>query len=71
VSPDQVRVILDALEFQETTLLDQFERQPRTRGGKPNPLRAYLQKEIDLVADARIAFKTAKLETVMDIRRRS
>ncbi len=62
MTPEQVGAIIDALEFKEQYYRARFDREPATRGGKPNKIKAALLKEIDAIADARLAFLSTKLE---------
>jgi len=57
MTPVHVRTILDALDYQECALLKQVDREPKTRGGKPNILLQALRKDLDAIADARLAFR--------------
>jgi hypothetical protein len=59
MSPEHVRTIFDALEFRENELLNRLDREPKTRNGKPNPMRPWLHKDLSDIADARLAFRNA------------
>ncbi len=56
MNEDHIQTILDALEFKERQFTERVEREPKTRGGKPNKLRLHLQEELDKIAEARQAF---------------
>ena len=56
---EHVQTILDALEWVEAEFKDRYQRQPKTRSGKPNPLRAHFLEQVNKIQAARLGFERA------------
>lgn len=53
MSREHLQTAIEALEYQHAAYSKQLDREPRTRNGKPNPMRLHLMVCMNSINEAR------------------